>query len=72
MVEVIAEDEVVAVYGFVGCEAEGDAVLIVGFGVWRMGEVGGCGWGGGGKAAVVLEWSRVVNVGRLRRIEKRD
>lgn len=54
MVEVVPEDEVVAVYGCVGEKAEGNAVLVVGFGVGREGEVRGCGGRGGGEAAVVL------------------
>ena len=54
MVEVIAEDEVVAVDGGFGREAEGDAVLVVGFAVFGEGEVGGGGGGGVWEAAVGL------------------
>jgi hypothetical protein len=54
VVEVIAEDEVVAVYAFLGCEREGDTVLVVGFGVCREGEVRGCARRGAREAAVVL------------------
>ena len=39
VVEVVAEDEVVAVHGLLRREAERDAVLVVGFGVRREGEV---------------------------------
>jgi len=54
MVEVIAEDEVVAVNGRFWREAEGDAILVVGFAMFGEGEVGGRGGRGVWEAAVGL------------------
>jgi len=63
MVEVIAEDEVVAVNGRFWREAEGDAILVVGFAMFGEGEVGGRGGRGVWEAAVGLcycgQWSTV-------------
>lgn len=54
MVEVVAEDQVIAVDVFVfEGEAEFEAVEVGG--VRGVGEVGGCGGGVGGEAAVVLD-----------------
>lgn len=54
VVKVVAEDEVVAVDGRLGREAEGDAVLVLVLRVRLEVEVGGRGRGGLGQAAVGL------------------
>ena len=64
MVEIIAEDEVVAIDGLLGSEAESDAILVAGLGVRWEGEVGRCWRGVEGEASVVLWFVRVRVGGR--------
>lgn len=54
MVEIVPEDEIVAIDGFLGREPEGDTILVLGFVVWWEGEVGGGGGRAVGEAAVGL------------------
>lgn len=60
MVEVVAEDQVVAVYGALGREVEGDAVGVFVLGMCGEGEIGGGGGGGVGEALVILGVSGLV------------